>query len=202
MIAKTTVKIGPADHGRRMSLADFDHAEVQEGYIYELGRGIIIVSDVPTWPHLQQVTSIRKQLTAYDLAHPGKINTIAAGSECKLLIGPFESERHPDISVYLAPPPSQEDMWAVWVPALVVEVVSLGSEVRDYQEKREEYLRFGVREYWIVDAVRREILVLRRSGAGWAERRVRAPKPLRTRLLQGFTLDTAAVFAATGPAEA
>ena len=42
-----TIKIGPADHGRRMSLADFEHAEVQEGLLYELGRGVIIVSDVP-----------------------------------------------------------------------------------------------------------------------------------------------------------
>ncbi len=47
MIAKTIVRIGPADHGPRMSLADFDHAEVQGGYIYELGRGTIIASDVP-----------------------------------------------------------------------------------------------------------------------------------------------------------
>ena len=36
---KAAIKVGPADHGRRMSLADFDHAEVQEGYLYELGRG-------------------------------------------------------------------------------------------------------------------------------------------------------------------
>jgi Uma2 family endonuclease len=202
MIAKTIVKIGPADHGRRMSLAEFDHAEVQEGYTYELGRGVIVVSDVPGWRHLVQVASIREQLTAYDLAHAGKIDAIASSGECKLLIGPFESERHPDIAVYLAPPPSEEALWAVWVPALVIEVISLGSEVRDYQEKREEYLRFGVREYWIVDAGRREILVLRRSGAGWTERRVRPPKALRTRLLPGLALDTAAVFAATGPAEA
>ena len=43
---KTRIKVGPKDHGRRMSLADFDHAEVQEGHLYELGRGVIIVSDV------------------------------------------------------------------------------------------------------------------------------------------------------------
>lgn len=36
---KAAIKVGPADHGRQMSLADFDHAEVQEGYFYELGRG-------------------------------------------------------------------------------------------------------------------------------------------------------------------
>jgi hypothetical protein len=28
---KTTTTIGPADHGKRMSLADFDHVPVQKG---------------------------------------------------------------------------------------------------------------------------------------------------------------------------
>jgi putative restriction endonuclease len=198
MIAKATIKIGPADHGRRMSLQDFDHAEVQEGYIYELGRGVIIVSDVPKRRHLLQVTSIREQLTAFKLGQPGKIDTIAAGGECKLLIGAFESERHPDIAVYLTPPVTEENLWATWIPALVVEVISPGSEERDYEDKREEYLTFGVREYWIVDAEQREILVLCRSGTGWTERHVRPPKVLRTRLLRGFALDTTAVFGTTG----
>jgi len=202
MVTKTLIKIGPDDHGRRMSLADFDHAEVQEGYNYELGRGFIIVSDVPKRRHLVQVTSIRKQLTGYDLAHPGKIDTIAGSGECKLLIHAFESERHPDVSVYLVPPSTEVDLWAVWIPDLVVEVISPSSEERDYQDKREEYLSFGVREYWIVDAGLREILVLRRSGAVWSERRVRPPKLLRTRLLPGFALDTAAVFAVVDPTEA
>ena len=29
----------PADHGRRMSLEDFEQAKVQEGYLYELAGG-------------------------------------------------------------------------------------------------------------------------------------------------------------------
>jgi Uma2 family endonuclease len=42
--------------------------------------------------------------------------------------------------------------------------VSPGSEVRDYEEKPEEYLAFGVREYWIFDADKETILVLVRKG--------------------------------------
>jgi len=38
---KTIVKIGPMDDGRQMSLDDFDEAEVQPGFHYELSRGII-----------------------------------------------------------------------------------------------------------------------------------------------------------------
>ena len=51
-MGKTIVKIGPADHGRRMSLKEFEHAKVQEGYLYELSRGIITLSDVPNRLHM------------------------------------------------------------------------------------------------------------------------------------------------------
>src|SRR5438477_3578489 len=79
---KAAIKVGPADHGRKMSLADFDHAEVQEGYLYELGRGVIVVSDVPKKRHLYQVNEIRDQFTAYKFGHAGRIQIIASGSEC------------------------------------------------------------------------------------------------------------------------
>src|SRR5262245_210369 len=114
------VKIGPADHGRRMSLDDFEHAETAEGRLYELGRGVIIVSDVPNPSHLAQVTAIRRQLSAYDLAHPGRIYTIATGSECKILLSALDSERHPDLAVYRTPPPGDEsDVWYISVPEVV-----------------------------------------------------------------------------------
>ena len=37
------------------------------------------------------------------------------------------------------------------MPHIVVEVVSPGGEQRDYVDKREEYLRIGVREYWMLN---------------------------------------------------
>jgi hypothetical protein len=40
-----------------------------------------------------------------------------------LPIRAFESERHPDITVYATRPPAEPDEWANWVRALVVEVV-------------------------------------------------------------------------------
>lgn len=36
-------------------------------------------------------------------------------------------------------------------PDLVVEIVSKGSVIRDYVEKKEDYERFGVKEYWLID---------------------------------------------------
>jgi Uma2 family endonuclease len=195
---RTIVKVGPADNGRRMSLEEFEHAEAEEGRLYELGEGVVSVVDVPNRRHQVQVVAIRRQLTAYELAHPGRIDTVAGGAECKLLIPSLETERHPDVAVYKVPPPqgAGQDMWSIWVPDLVVEVVSANSVRRDYEQKREEYLAFGVREYWIVDADREEVLVLRRVKGRWSQRVVRPPQAVRTRLLPGFELDCADVFRA------
>ena len=195
---KTAIKLRHDDHCRRMSLAEFDHAEVQEGRIYELSRGTVIVWDIPHPRHLRQIDALRQQLYKFKVLHPEQICAIAGISDCKMLLFSLDSERHPDIAVYKSPHPGdEEELLTTWIPDLVIEVVSPSSEERDYVLKREEYLQFGVREYWIVDAEREEVLVLRRRGKQWLEDRVvKPPEIYRTRLLPGFEFDCARVFAA------
>jgi len=195
-VTKIVTKIGPADNGRRMTLEEFGPAQAVEGHLYELGRGVVIVTDVPNPPHLLLVNAVRRQFNAYDLANPGRIVVIAAGSDCKILVRGLESERHPDLAIYKTPPPAEgEEAWETWIPELVLEIISPGSERRDYEEKREEYLLVGVREYWIVDPARREILVLRRVKGRWAERVLRPGDLYRPRILPGFEFDCGNVLA-------
>jgi Uma2 family endonuclease len=198
-MGKTQVRIGLADHGRRMSLADFDLAEGDEGHLYELSSGVITAIDVPGRPHFDQVYEINRQLYAYRAAHQQAVQCIGGGGEAKLLIAGAESERHPDVALYKRGPDDEDNLWATWVPDLVVEVVSPGSAGRDYGQKRDEYLRFGVREYWIIDAERGEageMLVLRRVGGRWVEKIVRPPEIHRPRLLPDVAFDVASVFRA------
>jgi Uma2 family endonuclease len=199
-MGKTLVKIGPADHGRRMSLEEFEHAKVQEGYLYELSRGIITVSDVPNRLHALLAYAIARQLFAYELAHPGRVHMIATGSECKLLISALVSERHPDLAVYLTAPPPIEDanLWRHWFPEIVIEVVSPSSRKRDYQEKPAEYLRLGAKEYWIIDPRKRVMLVMRRVRNRWVESTVTPPILYRTRLLPGLEFSCEAIFQGAG----
>ena len=57
----------------------------------------------------------------------------------------------------------------------MVEIVSHGrrAKQRDYEEKREEYLELGIREYWIVDPEERHVVVLNRiedhGQVSWSE---------------------------------
>jgi hypothetical protein len=199
-MGKTLIKIGPADHGRPMSLAEFEHAEVQEGYLYELSRGIITVSDVPNRRHLMLLIAIRKQLFVYLVMHPERTILVLAGNECKLLMPAFDSERHPDVSIYFTEPPPIENasLWRHWVPEIVIEVVSPSSRKRDYEEKPEEYLRLGAKEYWIVDGQRKVMVAMRRVRNRWVETTITPPEIYRTRLLPGLEFSIEAVFRAAG----
>lgn len=193
-------RIGPSDNGRPMSLTEFRTADGLDGYRYELGRGIIAVTNVPNRRHFAMVNAVRQQVSAYEAANPGVIQYVAAGSDCKVILSGMGSERHPDWAVYKEPMPTDvaddEDLWEVWVPDLVVEVVSPGSGKRDYEEKPEEYLRFGIPEYLVIDEDRQEMLAHRRQGGRYVPRVIRAGDLYRLMVLRGFDFDVAKVFEA------
>lgn len=186
---RATTRIGPGDNGRAMSLDQFDGAIGREGYLYELNQGVIQVTDVPQPKHFLQIQEMRRQLSRYQDSHPGVVHSIAGSHEAKLLVAPTESERHPDLCVYLSGPPDVPDVWSVWVPAIVVEVVSPSSIKRDYDEKPADYLSFGVDEYWIVDAAKKQMTVLSRWRGQWKKQVIRPTKKYATSFLPGFSLD-------------
>jgi Uma2 family endonuclease len=180
-----------------MSLDQFDDAIARPGYLYELNKGVIEVSNVPEPGHELQIQEVRDQLGAYRSANPSVIYLIASPSGAKLLIESVQSERHPDLFVYLSPPPSRDKgVWSVWVPAIVVEVVSPSSAKRDYKEKPPEYFEFGVDEYWIIDQMKGIMTVLYRWRGKWKPRVIKPSQKYSTHLLPGFSLDLKRVFAA------
>ena len=54
-------QIGPDDDGRHMSLAEFDIADGKAGFLYELNKGVIEVTNIPHRRHFMQQTAIRNQ---------------------------------------------------------------------------------------------------------------------------------------------
>jgi Uma2 family endonuclease len=202
ILSKTTTKIGPRHHGRKMSLRAFEHAPTEEGRLYELARGYIVVSEVANFPHMRRVGVLRRHLDHYHVENPGRVYEICGTMECKLLIPEWESERHPDIALYLTPPKNRKGrtMWRTWFPDLIVEVVSESSRDRDYTEKRDEYWAIGVREYWIVDAKLERVLILRRGRSQWSEKTLGPADVCETKLLPGFALPCRAIFEAAAEA--
>ena len=56
-----------------MTLDEFDEIEVDEGYQFELGRGVVVVSEVPVPKHLAVVNQPRRFI------HPAMICVATSG---------------------------------------------------------------------------------------------------------------------------
>jgi len=189
-----------------MTLEEFGPAEGQEGYRYELSRGVVTVTNIANRRHSDMVNAVRKQFSAFEVGHPGVIQFMAGGSDCKMIIAGLDSERHPDWAVYKTAMPrdvtDDDELWGTWVPDLVVEVVSPDPADRDYVQKPEEYLRFGVPEYWVVDEDRQELLAQCRRAARYVHRVVRPGEAYGPPVLRGIQFDVAEVFEAARAAGA
>ncbi len=194
-----TPRIGPADHGRRMTLDEFIEADWQEGWLYELARGVVEVTEVPGPKHGRTVNRFARMFILYDERHPGRIQYQAGGGECRMRLPGMVSDRHPDQAIYLDPEPPGPRVWTKWVPHIVVEILSPGGEDRDLIDKREEYLRVGVREYWILDPEQRRLIVLAREGDTWEETVIPESGVYRTHFLPGLEVRPAELL---GPAAA
>ena len=189
-MATVQTKIGPADNGRRMTLEEFREAEEEPGYLYELARGVLEVSEIPGDSHGQIVDNIHEAFSRYRREHPGLILRIGHGSDVRYIIPELVSERHPDVAIVFRGAPLDDR--GRRRAALAVEVVSPGARARrrGYEEKREEYLVVGIREYWIVDPKLGQVTVLARveaaDGPAWAERVFDGEAPIGSEFLPGL----------------
>lgn len=187
------LRIGPADQGRRMTWAEFLAAEEDQGYLYELARGVLEVSDIPKPRHRRTVANLFRMAATYDRDHPDLIDYFGGSAEIRTAIPQLDLARHPDFGIVFHNAPL--DQAGDLRPVLVAEVVSPSSKKRDYQAKRRDYLDCGIPEYWIVDSLLRQVTVLVRQGDGadatWAERVFRGDEVIESLSLPGLAMTVA-----------
>ena len=174
--------LGPHAHGERFTWEEYERALEAGDYdpdcFFELSRGVLVVVGMPNLWHGQAIRRVRRRIERWDDAHPGVITFSGGGGECRLAMRPPASDRHPDYSVYTTPEPHGDSRaWFEWAPTLVVEVVTRGSRRRDHGVKADDYLAFGVGEYWILDPNHPDrpgpsarVLTRNAAGDGWDER--------------------------------
>ena len=196
-MASLKLQIGPADHGRQMTFQEFRDAEEEPGYRYELARGVLEVIDIPKTPHRRVVSNLFQLASNYMSTHPGVIDYFGGGTEVRAWKEGMSLARHPDCGIVFANAPLDDegDLQA----GLVAEVVSASSKRRDYEAKREDYLAYGILEYWIVDPLQRRVTILDRVGEGdgatWAERVFEDDDALVSALLPGLAARVADLWA-------
>ena len=71
-----------------------------------------------------------------------------------------------------AGPPPVEGKFLRVVPDLVFEILSAATASRDRGEKKGIYEASGVREYWLIEARAREVVVFALEGGRYSEERV------------------------------
>lgn len=160
----------------------------------ELSDGYLEILPMPDLRHARIVKMLLRSLDDFVIPlNRGEVQT--APLPIRLGRGKF---REPDIGYFEAhrvkdprTPPEGVD--------LAIEVVSPGSEnrERDLGDKRRDYAKAGVGEYWIVDPEEKTITVLALAGKSFKVHGVFKPGESATsKLLKGFKVAVSDVFAA------
>ncbi len=190
------ISLGLADHGHPVTLEEFESAEFEEGYKYELIDGRLYVSPAANLPEDRIVFWLFRKLYEYMLHRPKAMKHL---SQKARVFVPGRDEAtcpEPDISAYRVFPiemPLSEVKWQSVSPILVVEVLVDTDPHKDLVRNVELYLQVpSIREYWLLDARysadEPTLIVHRRRGKRWVRREFHFGETYKTKPLPGFSL--------------
>ena len=160
--------------------------------LIEFTDGHIELLPMPTVAHQVVLAFLYKAFDAWVDAHGGLV--VFSGLRLRVRESKF---RAPDL-LLLRDRHEARNRNRFWLGAdLVLEVVSPDGEERDWVEKRADYAKGRIPEYWIVDPPNETVTVLTLAGDAYAEHGVFGDGEAATSvLLPGFAVDVASVFGA------
>ena len=184
-VEKKVQVFGPGSAGTLMTTREFDRAEFEDGWRYELIHGVLVVSPIPLEEEADPNEELGHWLRTYRDTHP-------QGSALNLtlperIVRTKKHRRRPDRLIWagLGRLPRRRER-----PTILAEFVSEGKRDRDrdYEEKRDEYMEIKIQEYWIIDRFQRTMTVYFQSGDKVKKKVVRENQTYTTDLLPGFEL--------------
>ena len=188
--------LGPLDLGRRLSLSEFDDAEFENGFRYELIDGRLYVAPAPNLSENFLESWLHGKLNRYMEQHPDIVAYVAIRGRVFLPKRTRPTIPEPDIAIYSSFP-TQTDIgklhWQDISPTIVIEVLVGGDMAKDLSRNPELYHTVpSIREYWVLNgsqyAEEPTLLVHRRRGKSWAVTAFPYGTTYETKLLPGFEL--------------
>ena len=192
---QTSWVFGLGSNGILMTAEEFDNADpadFDELYNFELINGVLIVSPIPLEQEADPNEELGHLLRSYQEAHPKGKALDKTLPERYVKAGANRRQADRVIWAGLGRLPQKGE-----TPTIVVEFVSSRKRdrERDYEAKREEYEAIKVQEYWIIDRFQKNMTVHILEDGAFRRKIVSAKQSYRTKLLPGFELALARLFA-------
>ena len=192
----TQLRLGPADHGRPLSLDEYESADYDPGFKYEIIDGRLYVSPAPNFAESVLETWLTRHLMIYSHAHPDVINYVAPKSRVFVHKRKKATVPEPDLAVYQGLDLSRafrDIHWRDLGPVMVAEVLVEGDARKDLERNPDLYFDVpSVREYWVLDGRenpnRPTLIQHRRYGTRWVVREFPYGTVFATKILPEFAL--------------
>lgn len=166
-------------------------ATPDDGRIYELLNGEIIVSAAPTFRHQLVLQVLYQSLYGWTQEHDGGIAMIAPTD----VVLNDANALQPDLFVLM-----DDNRGEIvngkfnGVPDLAVEIISPTSRSRDATVKAMRYALAGVREFWLADPDLRTLNIFILADGVYAEVSPGPDRALHSVVLAGLRVDPASIF--------
>ena len=189
------VVLSPANHGK---WSETEYLELDSNHLVEFTDGLVEALPMPTSLHQRILLWLFRQLSEF--VEAGELGEVLFAA-LPVRVAPH-TYREPDI-LFLASEHADWDQHQFVSGAdLVVEIVSPGNKKRDLVQKRAEYARAKIPEYWIVNPQDGTVRVLNLKSRSYEERKFVAGQTATSRVLNGFQVSVTDLFnSASKPGE-
>jgi Uma2 family endonuclease len=179
----------------KWTYADYKEWELKPGERFELIYGIAYAMAAPNTAH--QAISMRLSGEFYIFLKGKKCQPFAAPFDVRLFYEEDESDDtvvQPDLVVVCDPEKLGKE-GCRGAPDLAVEILSPSNTLIEMMRKLDLYLEAGVKEFWVIDPERKQVLMYRLAEGKYILQNYGGKDTVKSEALPGLEISLEALFA-------
>lgn len=182
-------------HSRYVSFEEYIKLREESEEILEYIDGVICMSPSLSIKHQLVSSNLHTEFGIF--LRGKKCKVFAAPTDIQLSIGDVEDKKIviPDLSI-ICDQNNFTDNRYVGVPTLIVEILSPSNQSHDLVTKFNLYMKYGVKEYWIINPMKQAIIVYTLNLEGLYEQAdIKASSGIiESVVLEGFKVELETLF--------